>query len=1012
MKRELLLLTALTTTGTLQVQADPFVITSGETITENQDLHDGEDAQIEAGGALNVNSNDEAISLHSGTTRINNAGVIANSGSDRGIRAHHDNADVTITNQSTGIIRTAQDDAIQINADNAATHIINHGVIEAGTQGVGGDNGQAIDLNHINDGSDNYIYNDGTITSRSADTIRPGVNGIIENRGLIRAFDDPGEHSDGIDTQENSGVTIHNQSTGRIISARHGITGGTENPDDIYRLTVTNDQQALIIGEDGSGINIDGFNANEVVTINNAGTITGQGLTHDGDGVDVDGIVQLTNSGTIQGIDALNDVSEGITVGGGTITNTGTIRGTNSLSGGARGITLAGLDHDADDTPYNPPQSIYADTTVINSGTISGDDTAVGTTGGVSNHSLIIINDGLLEGHGSDINDIHHATLFTEHQTVQLINRGHIYAEAGEAAVNLGDSDSSIISVQGADASIQGDIIATRSTHSTLEIIPGSNNVFTYTDTIDGISSLNIGAGTTILNGSTTAETTTISAGTLVIGSTEEHRDANLTGNVHIASDGTLRGHGIIVGNITNDGLFYPGYSADIVTVTGDYVQDADGVLEFDVDEDSYSGLDVSGDVTLDGSLVINNNAQIAAGDSYNFITAGGTVSGTFARIVSNSVFLDPDLTYNSSDVNLAFVRNSNAFSSFAHTRNQRRAARAAETLDPSSDIYTALTRLSATDAPDAFDQLGGQIYADTSLQLLTDNQQLHTRLLTQARHALDYPNGHFWVTPWADTRNTKHNHHAASANHHARGLTLGRDWLINNTTRAGISLDQGNSNNKTGISGRHSTSVNSTTVAAYIDTQTDPLNLSAGVDLGYNRIKGQRHLSLPVYHRQFGDNYHARTLGGFIGLQNHAIQQQNFTAVPYGQLSYTYADIDSINETGEGAALHLQGQHHAQLMSELGVDLEHPLEDSGIITTRIGWQHVWNGDELYNQQQFASGNRYRIQSQQINDDMIVARIGLSSRPFENADISINLDTRYGSQDRDRNLNASFNYAF
>jgi hypothetical protein len=86
-----------------------------------------------------------------------------------------------------------------------------------------------------------------------------------------------------------------------------------------------------IQNDDGAGINIDGFNANEVVTIQNDGTITGNGVTSDGDGVDVDGIVNLTNTGVIQSLNSFSDVpgeaSEGVTIGGGTITNSGAIEG-------------------------------------------------------------------------------------------------------------------------------------------------------------------------------------------------------------------------------------------------------------------------------------------------------------------------------------------------------------------------------------------------------------------------------------------------------------------------------------------------------------------------------------------------------------------------------------------------------------------------------------------------------------------------------------------------------------
>ncbi len=96
-------------------------------------------------------------------------------------------------------------------------------------------------------------------------------------------------------------------------------------------MTITNYAGATIQGDDGSGINLDGVDNTEQITITNHGTIQGDGVTGDGDGVDVDGVVNLNNTGTIQSLNALNDTSEGVTVGGGTIINSGTIEGSGTI---------------------------------------------------------------------------------------------------------------------------------------------------------------------------------------------------------------------------------------------------------------------------------------------------------------------------------------------------------------------------------------------------------------------------------------------------------------------------------------------------------------------------------------------------------------------------------------------------------------------------------------------------------------------------------------------------------
>ena len=109
--------------------------------------------------------------------------------------------------------------------------------------------------------------------------MRPGVNGVVFNAGTIKSTTTTGSSSDGVDAQNNSGVQITNDTGGLIEGGRHGITGGAVDATVSFTMSVTNNAGATIQGDNGSGINIDGFNANEVLTVVNHGTITGNGTT-------------------------------------------------------------------------------------------------------------------------------------------------------------------------------------------------------------------------------------------------------------------------------------------------------------------------------------------------------------------------------------------------------------------------------------------------------------------------------------------------------------------------------------------------------------------------------------------------------------------------------------------------------------------------------------------------------------------------------------------------------------
>ena len=114
-------------------------------------------------------------------------------------------------------------------------------------------------------------------------------------------------------------MQVTNDTTGVIEGARHGITGGAANATVTFTTSVTNNLGGIIKGDNGSGINLDGFNANQTATIINNGTITGNGhdfsgnlVSRDGDGIDVDGVVSITNTGIIRSINAFSIPADGI----------------------------------------------------------------------------------------------------------------------------------------------------------------------------------------------------------------------------------------------------------------------------------------------------------------------------------------------------------------------------------------------------------------------------------------------------------------------------------------------------------------------------------------------------------------------------------------------------------------------------------------------------------------------------------------------------------------------------
>jgi uncharacterized protein with beta-barrel porin domain len=306
--------TPTTTTNLNASTSDSLTVTSSGSISST--------ASPAVNPAVNLTVNNAA-----NTVSLTNSGLIESTATGaRGVRFVNSggilNAHIVVTNNAGGIIQ-AQSDAIQSNpAFTAGTILIdNAGIIRS--TGLGGNNGQAIDLNNIIGGGTAVTITNratGLITAADADAIRPANNTTINNFGQIisnigTAANGSVSGNDAIDFNDahNTG-TVNNFSTGLISSARHGITGN---------LGITVNNFGTIIGNDGSGINIDSTTNASITTVANYGTITGTAKTADGDGIDVDHLLNLENYGTIKavGIASGGSTNEALAIGGGVINN-------------------------------------------------------------------------------------------------------------------------------------------------------------------------------------------------------------------------------------------------------------------------------------------------------------------------------------------------------------------------------------------------------------------------------------------------------------------------------------------------------------------------------------------------------------------------------------------------------------------------------------------------------------------------------------------------------------------
>jgi len=483
---------------------------------------------VENGASLSVGGSDVAVTIVGDNATLNNQGTLEQTGDGRAVRDDSSVDGVTIDNGSAtnaaALMQSADADVIQMHKKSTSVILNNYGTLLSHNASGGG--AQAVDFSKIEKGA-NTVNNHagGLIEAYEADAVRPGVDGVVNNAGTIRSITTTGSSSDGVDAQENSGVQITNAGTGLIEGGRHGITGGAADASVTFTTGITNEAGGIIQGDNGSGVNLDGYNANQSATIVNHGLIVGNGVTGDGDGVDVDGLVDITNTGTIRSRNAYSApadgpaYSEGVTVGGGTIVNSGTIEGlvapgnTNAVG---RGITVVGNDITSG-TLAGTREAIYGNTAITNQagGLIRGDsDSAIVVGGPRSGFDVSIRNDAgaTIRGGGTA-----NAAIVTAADDDIIVNAGSIDGASSGKAIAMGGGDNTL-KVIGGSAVINGDIDGGSGGSNAMTMDLGAGNHFAYAGKISNFDKVEVKSGGVTLSGQNAyTGDTVVSGGSLTL---------------------------------------------------------------------------------------------------------------------------------------------------------------------------------------------------------------------------------------------------------------------------------------------------------------------------------------------------------------------------------------------------------------------------------------------------------------------------------------------------------------
>ncbi|MDB5648774.1 MAG: uncharacterized protein JWL62_294 [Hyphomicrobiales bacterium] len=692
----------------LSLSASPLLaaditIPAGTTSTGQKSFGGTDKVTVGAGATLTSTSNPTLNQTSAATgVVIDNAGTIESTGATaRAIRFNSGTAmTFTLTNQATGTIQSATNDALQIGTNVSSGTIIvnNYGTMQA--IGVNGNNGQAIDFGNILAGTASVTINNyatGVIQTADADGIRPGNNATVNNYGHITANNfllNTG--ADGLDFQTSTGGTVNNYDGGVISGGRHGVNISYDPLANATTssVTVTNYAGGQIIGRNGSGVGSDVSG-----TVVNYGLISGRAdsipgaLNGDGDGVDIDYTGNITNYGIIEGTgakgvgsDGLTNTSQGVAIGGGVIDNKAgaTIRGQadgilvdNSSEGPAfSAVTITNAGTIEGTTRYGVFINSTLNNTLTDSGTITG-----------GNGQAIVF------GSGNDTLNI---------RTGSIIN-GTVDGGAGTDNVSLSGT-------------------GTFAGATNFESLSVDDGVWTLTNTQSYANGVSVAGGAELVAAGTIGNLVTIASGARLSG-TGTLGAMDLSGTV---SPGTTAGE-IATLSITGNATFHSG-------------------AIYQVDANASGAADkiaVTGSAALAGSVAVAAaSGNYAPQTTYTIVSAAGGVTGQFASVSTDLAFLTPSLSYDGNDAYLNLTRNGTFFQSVAATRNQSAVAGALDQAPTDSPLFFAIVGKSAAGAKVAFDALSGEGMAG-ALNLGLQANRLFTSVLSDQ--------GQLWRTGGAD---------------------------------------------------------------------------------------------------------------------------------------------------------------------------------------------------------------------------------------------------------------------
>ncbi len=566
-------------------------------------------------------------------------------------------------------------------------------------------------------------------------------------------------------------------------------------------------------------------------------------------------------------------------------------------------------------------------------------------------------------------------------------------------------------------------------------LIYNRSNDVTYAGTVSGNGTLTqAGTGKLTLTGvNSFTGATDIKSGDLIVnGSLANSSLTTIRRGARLGGTGTLGNTTIQAG-----GVHAPGNSIGTQTIAGNYTNN--GVLQIEGSPTATDKLIVSGGVDISGAtldlLLSPNTASSWQLINGPFILidkqSSGAITGTFASIVDNLVFLDPTVDYSGGDGNdlsLKLTRNDVSFASIGRTRNQIAASTVVEGLGLTNPIFSAVAFAATPEAArTAFDLLSGEVHSSFQSILIEDsrflrdaaNDRLRSVLGTVAAKQSSETTGAIgsgelalWSQGFGSWGRIDGDGNAAKADRSIGGFFVGADTQVDEWTVGALA---GYSRASMDIDARFSSATSDNYhLGLYAGGRWGDASLRTGAAYSWHDIETSRTVSFPGFSDTLDADYSAGT-GQVFGEFAYAFQTGAVDLEPFANLAYVHLNRDGFTERGGAAALVGKDASQDTTFTTLGLRAASSFDLGGVLATArgtVGWRHAFGDTLPLSSNGFSAASTFVIAGVPIAENSAVLEAGLDFAVAPDATLGLTYTGQFGGGVSDQSVKANLSVKF